>query len=306
MQNPLWRHQEGSYSQEVVPVSYGGTDGVPLRVFENVRIILTVERISNGILVRLAFPVLLLVLIGAVTFWSPKDSRIETTMTLILAVSALYIVVFSTVPLVGYLTAFDKYFIFLFMLLTGSLTVHQIVSSLTAKKSQYPLRMFGARVLEFLGRVSIIPIALSLYCVNFDVWSAGPGDSMVVVVALSLLGYVALVTSREVPALRSLRKVVIAELQRKLDNPETTYITSTEIFFYNLVKYKIISLSTDHFFKQKRRMTAAHLEGKQGIELKPTVFHDERDDSDDEPEVAVDSGARVDTSNPIRHSRMRG
>lgn len=82
---------------------------------------LDISRVSEGILVRLAFPVILLIVIAGITFWSHEDSRIDTTMTLLLAISALYIVVFSTVPLLGYLTSFDRCFIALFIILTSCL-----------------------------------------------------------------------------------------------------------------------------------------------------------------------------------------
>lgn len=38
------------------------------------------------------------------TFWANVDSRIDTTMTILLSVSALYVVILSNIPLLGYLT----------------------------------------------------------------------------------------------------------------------------------------------------------------------------------------------------------
>ena len=35
----------------------------------------------------------------------------DSTITLLLAISALYIVVFSSIPMLGYLTDFDEYII---------------------------------------------------------------------------------------------------------------------------------------------------------------------------------------------------
>ncbi|CAM9354262.1 unnamed protein product, partial [Ectocarpus fasciculatus] len=164
-QNPIWKHNLNDYTSSVNTADYEQYfDGQKIiRTFQNIEIKMAISRESNGILVRLAFPVLLLILIGAITFWSFQESRIDTTMTLLLAVSALYIVVFSTVPLLGYLTSFDRYFIELFILLTSCLAVHQVVSNLNAKREKWPLRRLVSRSMEFLGRLMVMPIAGFLY-----------------------------------------------------------------------------------------------------------------------------------------------
>ena len=69
------------------------------------------QRASFGVVYRLALPVLLLLLLVGLTFWGSPESRIDTTITILLAVSALYIVIFSSVPMLGYLTTFDSYII---------------------------------------------------------------------------------------------------------------------------------------------------------------------------------------------------
>jgi hypothetical protein len=38
------------------------------------------------------------------TFWANLDDRINMTMTILLSVSALYVVILGNIPLLGYLT----------------------------------------------------------------------------------------------------------------------------------------------------------------------------------------------------------
>ena len=42
---------------------------------------------------RYALPILILLLLSAATFWADANSRIDTTMTILLSVSALYVVI---------------------------------------------------------------------------------------------------------------------------------------------------------------------------------------------------------------------
>lgn len=67
------------------------------------------DRQGSGIITRLILPMTMLILLGGVTFWADPDTRVDSTTTLLLAVSAMYIVILANIPLVGYLTNFDKF-----------------------------------------------------------------------------------------------------------------------------------------------------------------------------------------------------
>jgi hypothetical protein len=69
----------------------------------------TVYREGNGVIVRLILPITLLLLLSALTFWISSDQRVNTTITLLLSISALYIVILGNIPMVGYLTNVDKF-----------------------------------------------------------------------------------------------------------------------------------------------------------------------------------------------------
>lgn len=67
------------------------------------------ERKGSGIVIRLVLPLFLLLLLSAVTFWMTTEKRVDVTITIMLSVSALYIVILGNIPLVGYLTKLDKF-----------------------------------------------------------------------------------------------------------------------------------------------------------------------------------------------------
>ena len=51
----------------------------------------------------------MLLLLSALTFWLSYENRVDTTITLLLSVSALYIVILGNIPMVGYLTNVDTF-----------------------------------------------------------------------------------------------------------------------------------------------------------------------------------------------------
>lgn len=68
-----------------------------------------VERYGSGIIVRLVLPITFLLLLSGLTFWVIYENRVDTTITILLSISALYIVILGNIPLVGYLTNVDKF-----------------------------------------------------------------------------------------------------------------------------------------------------------------------------------------------------
>lgn len=58
-----------------------------------------VQRNPEGLVMRLAFPVFLLVVLGGVAFWADPGDRLNISITVLLAISALYIVVFQNIPM---------------------------------------------------------------------------------------------------------------------------------------------------------------------------------------------------------------
>jgi hypothetical protein len=80
--------------------------------FLNVIYRIRIQRKGKGVVVRLILPITLLCILGGLTFWAEYGSRVDSTITLLLAVSALYIVILGNIPLLGYLTDLDKYVLY--------------------------------------------------------------------------------------------------------------------------------------------------------------------------------------------------
>lgn len=95
--NQIWSYESSRYYPAV-------GNGYSYAVYE-----LDVIRQGNGIIVRLVLPILFLLMLSGLTFWVVYENRVETTITIMLSVSALYIVILSTIPMVGYLTNVDSF-----------------------------------------------------------------------------------------------------------------------------------------------------------------------------------------------------
>jgi hypothetical protein len=98
--NPIWEFDNSSSSYELY---LSGSN------YLNAIYHIHVSRHGSGIVVRLILPIALLTILGGLTFWAQAESRVDSTITLLLSVSALYIVILGNIPMVGYLTAIDTY-----------------------------------------------------------------------------------------------------------------------------------------------------------------------------------------------------
>ena len=110
---------------------------------------IVIARQPDGIITRLAMPMLLLTVLAAMSFWAEPADRVGTTMTMLLSISALYIVVFANVPMIGYLTRFDKFVVLLFGILFMCCNLHSIAIRFMkdGKYEKYPLRFIDLHTL---------------------------------------------------------------------------------------------------------------------------------------------------------------
>ena len=121
---------------------------------------------------RLALPVLLLLLLVGLTFWGDHVSRVETTITILLATSALYIVIFSSTPMLGYLTVFDSYIIWMFLMIVVVIFMHSINYRLIEKSKEFPLRLLLTRLIELMGKAVIMPLTYAVFIITFPTFGS--------------------------------------------------------------------------------------------------------------------------------------
>ena len=168
-ENPIWAHTMNDLSTYI----YKNNQDMKIdnkmvsRVYDVGIVEIKISRNSDGVLLRLGFPVVVLLILVGLTFWSAYETRITDTMSILLSVSALYIVIFGNIPLVGYLTSFDRYMLSMFIFVGCCIALHQVTRRMYEKNDSWPLRRVYVRVLEFFGRLFILPIVVFTYYLTF-------------------------------------------------------------------------------------------------------------------------------------------
>jgi hypothetical protein len=236
-EHPVW--SLGDYWGEYVDVSPQEQAEPRSTVFAYIEVV----RKSRGVLRRLGIPILLLVILAALAFWADPTERENTTVTLLLALAAMYLVIFSTIPMVGNATLFDSYVLTMFILLFGCSALHQLVCSLRheMKASVWPLRKVYIRVLEFLGRVFVIPFALSLYLGCF---SRAYSRLMIVTSGVFIAIFIVAVSARDIPGIRKSIHIAFHEVGEKANADK---ISTIEVLLFNLYQHRVWSTSIQEF-----------------------------------------------------------
>lgn len=94
-----------AYIEDILQPNFANPD----RKFSMIFVNLIFQRQSSGVITRLIVPLALLLLLSALTYWITFENRVETTITVLVSVSALYIIILQNIPLVGYLTDADRF-----------------------------------------------------------------------------------------------------------------------------------------------------------------------------------------------------
>lgn len=153
--NPLWTWDDQSNYCTVYYDQREGSVVTPYTMYT-----VQVSRNPKGLVIRLVVPLALLILMSSLTFWLDHASRVDVTITLLLAISALYIVIIQNIPMVGYLTNVDDFVITMFLMLFVVTICHQIYSRLFVKCAQWPLRLIAVRLIEVVGRSIVLPLVI--------------------------------------------------------------------------------------------------------------------------------------------------
>jgi hypothetical protein len=263
--NPLWTYN--SFDTLVYNPNFGSAGAGATK--DTLYVYLNIVRQSSGIIYRLAVPIMLLLVLVGLTFWSEYSGRVDTTITLLLAISALYIVIFQSIPMLGYLTDFDIYIITMFFLIVLTVILHQVSNRLQTKAARLPLRKLALRVIEIAGKVLVIPGVLISFFWTFTKVDMGGGvrDTMTAVcVCVSV--YILL---REAAGFRQDVTKAMALLRTKMEDPEGRDRKVFEVLIYNLYTFGVFSTSLRHV--RRREMDGAGSAEGDGVEMqiKPNV-----------------------------------
>jgi hypothetical protein len=163
-EDPLWKYRGASTNVEEQQL---GSFFDPNRNYSTISIILEFERESYGILFRLALPILMFLFLVGFAFWSDISHRVEVTITMLLAVSAFYLIIGQVIPFVGYFSLLDKFITTAFCILSMTAGVHYTTSNLDTEKYKYPFNAFLRDVIVFLCRAFWVPFIFTAGTIFF-------------------------------------------------------------------------------------------------------------------------------------------
>jgi hypothetical protein len=247
--NPVWSY-DGYRTQLQLP-DYGTSAKGPTAYFTQPVVYIGIIRKSAGIIYRLALPIMLLLLLVGLTFWMDHSARVDSTITILLAISALYIVIFSSIPMLGYLTAFDDFIIAMFIMIIGAVFMHSFTDRLILKSDTYPLRLVLIRILEFVGKVFIIPGVFCYFCFAFPTFANHSTVIPSLVVMFCMFGFIA---SRELGGFKSAVRLSMVMIRNKIENPAAYSLSNLEVFVFNLKMFGVLSRSPSHYHRWKRQV----------------------------------------------------
>jgi hypothetical protein len=239
--NPVWQYE--SSSGYINTLSYSASN-----IKSEAVVNIVIKRNPDGVVTRLAVPLFLLAVLGGIIFWAvQEDARFDSTVTLLLAISALYIVVFQNIPMVGYLTTLDEFSLMMFAALFVCCFIHQIINRILQKKDKWPTRYLMTRSIEGLARIIYMPVLIIIFFVFFGS-DYGTQDLAVV---YSLTGiFVFFIVPREYIAVKSKLLPTIEYISSKVD--DLTDLTSSEILLFNLWVYRRFSFNMSRHRRELR------------------------------------------------------
>lgn len=193
---------------------------------------LHIIRKSSGVIQRFVMPVLILMMLSGVVFWARREERASKTMSILLAVTTLYIVLFRSIPLVGYLTSLDSYIMAMFLLLTVALFVHQAIDTLSLKIESNPMRLLFIRVMEFFGRLLVFPLVIILF---YHFFSAEDNTDMFTFLLTVVIAGMIIISIREIGGILKVIKVIAEAVARRvIANDSVESVPAMEAMCYAL------------------------------------------------------------------------
>ena len=127
--------------------------------------------------------------------------------------------------------------------------VHQIVSRLSAKVKQHPLRQLALRILEIGGKTLLMPGFIIAFIMVFPQIGSEAKRAFVICITCGVSLYIFI---RELNGFNHDLVNVMSLLRAKIDNPAANKITSLEILVFNGIMFKTFSRSVGHYHKWKR------------------------------------------------------
>ena len=160
-----------------------------------------------------------------------------------------YVVILDSIPQVGYLTDFDRWIFTNFVLLSICVFCHQLVVNSQRKVEKWPFRAVIIRLVEFMGRILVIPISIVYFSEVFSNDDFQETTKKMVIVFFTLFS---LVCVREFFGVRKSIRVAISKIAEKVDEDklECSWI---ELLALNMYYFKVINFTTEPYEAKKKR-----------------------------------------------------
>lgn len=123
------------------------------------------------------------------------------------------------------------------------------------KAERLPLRMIALRVIEFLGKVFMIPFIFMMFLLNFTL----KGHTIRFDTGIAMcVAFGTFLFSREIGAFNRCFKDCMALIRTKVENPATHHVTDMELYVFNFYRFRIFSRSAAHFHRWKHENDKAY------------------------------------------------
>lgn len=136
-------------------------------------------------------------------------------------------------------------------MIIGAVFMHSFTDRLILKSDTYPLRLVMIRILEFIGKVFIIPCVFLYFCIAFPTFGHHPTVIPTLVVMFFMFSFVA---SREAGGFRHAMKLSMVMIRNKIESPATYSLTNLELLIFNIKMFGVISRSPAHYHRWKRQV----------------------------------------------------
>ena len=252
--NALWEFS--GYAVTVVSAAQSGATHTKesyfaRKNFDAAIVTLDFKRYSDGSSFRLGLPMFFLSALSVLTFFVPPSERLGYGLSVLVSFQAFQIVVKDSIPDLGYPTNFDYYITDSNILLVCVCCVHAVTGMLLStgpRTDRYPTRLFFGKVLEFIGRVISLPIAIWLAFVYMGLEENESFNLMVFMLFIPAQIYIFL---SEIPAVRGVMRAVSIMVNKQLDGGQK--VARLSVIYQGLYRYGTFVFNKDDLKDLRQR-----------------------------------------------------
>ena len=226
--NVIWYHKAGDWTVETGLSSNEFNEDY--KEFYVQKASLEISRYADGVILRFVVPIFMLCILCGWMFWTAVEQRASATLTVLIGISALYIIIFSSYPLTGYLSTLDSYIVEMYVLIVICVGLHQLCERMVLK-SEHLCRPLMLRLIESFGRLLVIPLSTIGF---FEGFRTEQVEAFRIAIYVVLVSAYAVIIPREIGGMRkTLRDLIKAmdEKRVKMDEGKNPLLKFTHLEF---------------------------------------------------------------------------